>query len=80
MKVFNIIGDYGQEDEQNAVQQESSEESDQWEEVKTTHEKKKANKNSGKKQVPQYQKDAVFSEENIFKSKSSVELDQPVED
>ena len=75
MKVFDIIGDYGQEDEQNAGQQESSDESDQWEEVKGTHEKK-ANK---KKKTPWVPKEAVFNEENIFKSKSSVELDKPVE-
>ena len=51
MKVFDIIGDYGQEDEQNALQQESSDESDQWEEVKTNH-GKKAKKHSGKKKTP----------------------------
>lgn len=76
MKVFDIIDDYGQEDE--VGQQESSEESDQWEEVKTTHGKKGGKLTGKKKEAPKVP-ESIFSEQNIYRSKSSVELDQPAD-
>ena len=49
LKCFEIIGDYGEEDE---PEEESSEESDQWEEVKGSVHGKKGGKKSGQKKAP----------------------------
>ena len=67
LKCFEVIGDYGQED--NEEDDEESDESEEWEEVKgNAH-----GKRSGKKKPPKPQPEFNFNENNIFAVKEQNE-------